>query len=117
MSSDDFKASADKAADKTVSSLHEGQDSLQAAGATKRVKALSDQVSGTAGDLYNQAADQVRGMSDALPGSASDAYRAGQRAYAQSSQTVARHVAKQPVEALLLAGAIGYLVGWATSRG
>ena len=69
-----------------------------------------------AGGLYARAKDTVQGLSDRLPEGASEAYRSGQRVYAQGSDTVARRVGKQPIEALLLAGALGYLVGWATSR-
>ena len=72
---------SDEAAVATSKALHEGQD---AAG----------QASATAGDLYGRAKEQVQGLSDRLPDSASGAFQAGQRAYAQSSEHVGRHVAK-----------------------
>ena len=49
-------------------------------------------------------------------GSASDALDAGQSAIKSGSEQLVRQAAKQPLEALLLAGAIGYLVGWAVNR-
>ncbi len=61
-----------------------------------------------AGDVI----DRTRGVADALRDNAGDvpgAIRSG-------GDEVARRVARQPVEALLLAGAIGYLVGWAINR-
>ncbi len=42
---------------------------------------------------------------------------AGERVAVHGRQRLGQGVRKQPVEALLLAGAIGYLVGWAASRG
>ena len=69
-----------------------------------------------AGDAVGRAREQVQGLTDSLPGSASDAYYAGQRAVSQGGDSLGRQVAGRPLEALLLAGAIGYLVGWATSR-
>jgi len=52
-----------------------------------------------------------------MPESTAEAIAAGQRAVDEGTARLARRVAKQPIEALILAGAIGYLVGWATSRG
>ena len=69
-----------------------------------------------ANDLYGRAHDRVRDAADHLPDGTSDAIAAGQRIYNKSSDKVAHHVSKQPIEALLLAAAIGYLVGWATNR-
>ena len=70
-----------------------------------QAQGYKDQAADAAGDLYARAKDSVGQASAALPGSAGDA-----------ADQLARQVAKQPFEALLLAGAIGYLVGWATSR-
>jgi hypothetical protein len=39
-----------------------------------------------------------------------------QRAYNESSQQVGARISKQPLESLLLVGALGYLVGWAMHR-
>ena len=74
-------------------------------------------MSATAGDLYGRAKEQVQGLSDHMPDSAGDAYQKGRQAYAAGADTLGRRVANQPLEALLLAGALGYLVGWAASRG
>ena len=67
-------------------------------------------------DLYGRAQSAVIDAANKLPGSASDALAAGQSAYQTGSERVARQVAKQPLEALFLAGAIGFLVGWAANR-
>ena len=99
MNSDDIKAATDTASDKAKSSIRAAKDKA-----------------GTVGDAYDSTKEQVIGLSDKLPGSASDAYQAGQRAISQGAEGVSASVAKQPIEALLLAGALGYLVGWATSR-
>ena len=74
------------------------------------------QAADAASDLYGRAKDTARSASDALPDSVGDAASAGRRAYEGGAEQLARQVTKQPFEALLLAGAIGYLVGWATSR-
>ena len=55
-------------------------------------------------------------LGDKIPDSASDAVETGKRAYKSGSDQIARQVGRQPIEALLLAGAIGYLVGWAANR-
>ena len=97
------RASKDEAAVATSKAIHAGQDAVH-------------QASSAGGDVYGRAKEHVQGLADRLPDTAADAYRTGQRMYAQGSEQVGRHVAKQPFEALLLAGAIGYLVGWASSR-
>jgi ElaB/YqjD/DUF883 family membrane-anchored ribosome-binding protein len=79
-------------------------------------KSYAAQASDAAGDLYGRAKDTVRSATDGLPNSASDALAAGKKAYEGGADQLVRQIAKQPIEALLLAGAIGYLVGWATSR-
>ena len=118
MTSDDIKGAAQHAADKAASSAQAADEQVGAAGsrAMDQAQALAGQVSDSAGDLYERAKDQVKGLSDRIPNSASGAYEVGQRAYLQGSEQIARQVSKQPVEALLLAGALGYLLGWATSR-
>ncbi len=70
----------------------------------------------TADDLYKQARTKTKDMVNDIPGSASDAFAAGHEAIRSGGERVARRVTKQPVEAILLAGAIGYLIGWAGKR-
>ncbi len=84
---------------------------------TGQAQGYGAQAADATSDLYGRAKEAVSQASDSLPGSASDAAAAGRRAYEGGADQLARQVAKQPMEALLLAGAIGYLVGWATSRG
>ena len=55
-------------------------------------------------------------IDQALPPLLGRTLAAGQRAYQAGSDQVARTVTKQPIEALFLAGAIGFLVGWAVNR-
>ena len=69
------------------------------------------------GDVYAKGADRAGDSLDELPATLSDASVAGGRWLRQSHRTIDRSVRKQPVEALLLAGALGYLAGWAVSRG
>ena len=69
-----------------------------------------------AGDLYNKTRGTVQDMVNDAPGSTGDALAASQKAIRSGGEQVARRVTKQPLEALLLAGAIGYLIGWAVSR-
>ena len=118
MDPDDIKATGQSAAENAQSSLRATRDKLADATSrtADRLQGVAGQVGAKTNDMYGRAADQVQSLADRLPGSASDAYEASRRGYAQTSDAVGRHVAKQPIEALLLAGAIGYLVGWATSR-
>ena len=114
MDSNDIQAASEKA----KASLRAAKDktSAETSQAMNASQGLADQVSGAASDLYGRAKDHVQGLSDKMPDSAADAYETGYRTVAQGADSVGRQVAKQPIEALLLAGAIGYLVGWATSR-
>lgn len=111
VSDDKMRETAKDAAEKGYAEARGAMDD-----ARSKASQAAGQASGTADDLLGRARDSVQNLSDRLPNSASDAYRAGQQAYAQGSDRVIRQVTKQPVEALLLAGALGYLVGWATSR-
>jgi uncharacterized protein YjbJ (UPF0337 family) len=85
------------------------QSNLQAQG-------FADQVIGTAQSLYGRTKDGLSDAADRIPGALSDAADLGQRAYQDSSRQVAAQVSKQPLETLLLVGALGYLLGWAANR-
>ena len=82
-----------------------------------QVKTGIDRASGAAADLLSKGTDMAQDAVDELPAHLSDVGAAGERLVRQGRRSLHRGVRKQPVEALLLAGAIGYLVGWATSRG
>ncbi len=69
------------------------------------------------GDLYAKGVQRGREALDEMPASLSDLSAAGERAAQRGGRYLTHGVRRQPVEALLLAGAIGYLVGWAASRG
>lgn len=118
MSSDDLKKSVADAASRANEA---GADAATAASgyaskASDHAGAMADKASDTASDLYSQARAKLHDAAAGMPGSTSEALEQGQKAYAQGSEQVASQVKKQPIEALLLAAAVGYLVGWATSR-
>ncbi len=118
MESDDIKAGTDKASEKFTASIRPVKDraAAETAKAAQGAQTTANHLAGSVKETFGRVQDQVAGLSDKLPGSASDAYQAGQRVVAGGADTVSASVAKQPIEALLLAGALGYLVGWATSR-
>ena len=118
MKSDDIKSAAadlGNSASKDATAARQGAEEA-ASGLAGQAQAYKAQASDAASELYGRAKDGISQAADALPGSASEAAAAGRRAYEGGTDQLARQVAKQPFEALLLAGAIGYLVGWATSR-
>jgi uncharacterized protein YjbJ (UPF0337 family) len=77
---------------------------------------LADQVAGAAQTLYGRTKDGFNDAVDRIPDALSDAADLSQRAYKDGSRQVAAQVGKQPIETLLLVGALGYLVGWAVHR-
>ena len=81
-----------------------------------KVSEALDATPEVAGGLYDQARAKTRDMTEGLPDAAGDALAAGHQSIMRGGDQVARHVAKQPVEALMLAGAIGFLIGWAVNR-
>jgi ElaB/YqjD/DUF883 family membrane-anchored ribosome-binding protein len=107
MKSEDIKSVAKDIGDSTAKGSEEAKKSFQDNAA---------QASDMASDLYGRAKDTVKSVTDGLPDSASEALASGKRVYQDGTDQLVRQIAKQPLEALLLAGAIGYLVGWATSR-
>ena len=119
MTSDDAKKAAKDivgdASEKAAAGRDKASEAAHLAGA--QAKDAVARVADVAQDQYGKAKDSVASLSDHIPDAASDTLTAGQRVYARGSEQIARQVAKQPVEALLLAGAIGYLVGWAANRG
>ena len=118
MTSDDaVEASKDIAARaKTTSDRIKGGLSDAAASAADQASDAAGKVSDKASDVYSRVRDTASDLGDKLPGSASEAIDAGKRAYSKSNDQLALQIGKQPIEALLLAGAIGYLVGWAANR-
>jgi len=81
-----------------------------------QAQGLADQVAGAAQNLYGRSKDGFNEAVDRIPDAWAGAADAGQRAYKESSQQLAARVGKQPIETLLLVGALGYLVGWAVHR-
>ncbi len=76
-----------------------------------------DDVGHVGGDLYARGLQSGRDALNEMPATLSDISAAGERVVQRGHLRLTHGVRKQPVEALLLAGAIGYLVGWAASRG
>ncbi len=68
------------------------------------------------GNIYGRTKDGFNDAVDRLPDALSGAADMGQRAYKESSQQIGARVGKQPLETLLLVGALGFLVGWAVNR-
>ncbi len=118
MKSEDMKSTAKDYGNSAIKDAEQAKQGTKEAASdlAGQAQAYKGQAADVAGDLYDRAKDGVRQASDALPGSAAEAAAAGRRAYEGGADQLARQVTKQPFEALLLAGAIGYLVGWATSR-
>ena len=71
----------------------------------------------TGGDLYAKGVRRGSEAIDELPASFSDMSAVSERVATHGRRYLVHGVRKQPVETLLLAGAIGYLIGWAASRG
>jgi uncharacterized protein YjbJ (UPF0337 family) len=81
-----------------------------------QAQGLADQMAGAAQNLYGRTKDGLNDAVDRIPDALSDAADIGQRAYKDGSRQIATQVGKQPIETLLLVGALGYLVGWAVHR-
>jgi len=77
---------------------------------------LADQATGIAQNLYGRAKDGLNDAAERMPDALAQAADASQQAYRNSSKHLAAQVSKQPIETLLLVGALGYLLGWATTR-
>lgn len=118
MKSDDIKSAAKDFASSVGKTAGDAQQALRdgASRYTAQAQDVTDGASGKASDLYGRANDTLNSAANGLPDSTADSIAAGQRVYDRGTAQLARQVSKQPIEALILAGAIGYLVGWATSR-
>lgn len=118
MASDEIKNTAKDMTDRASKSAQQAKEAVSdaASDASGRTQEFAEGATSAASDFLDQARETVGNAADKLPDSASDAMAAGQRAYKRGNAQLSRTVARQPIEALLLAGAIGYLVGWATNR-
>ena len=95
---------------------HAGSET-HSSGVADQANGLADTSNDAAGALYAKGEEAVREAMDELPANLSDVAAAGERIATRGRQALDDGIRKQPVEALLLAGAIGYLVGWAINRG
>ena len=119
MTSDDAKDAAKDIGARANDGVDRARGTLgdAAATASDRASDAAGTVSDAASDAYDRVRERAADLGNKIPGSASDAVEAGKRAYAKSNDQLAQQIGRQPIEALLLAGAIGYLVGWAANRG
>ena len=69
------------------------------------------------GNFYAKGVRRGSEALDEMPASLSDMSAVGERVATHGRRYLVHGVRTQPVETLLLAGAIGYLIGWAASRG
>lgn len=118
MQPDDAKTKAKDIVDDVGSSAEGASQQMRAA-----AEAIKDHASdlaargrGAVEDVAASAQQTLHDAVDRLPKTAADAAGLGGQIYARGNAEVSRHVRKQPIEALLLAGAIGFLVGWAANR-
>lgn len=107
----DTASRAKDAADRASGTVREAASS-----AADRASKMSGKVGDAASDVYQRVRDGASALGDKMPGSAGEAVDIGRRAYNRSNEQLGRQIGRQPIEALLLAGAIGYLVGWAANR-
>jgi len=88
----------------------------QVSGAAEQVAAKAQDAYGKTGDAVSSVADQARTMGQRAGSQASEL---GQRAYAQSTRAtryVGGQVREEPLIALVMAGALGVLIGYLVSR-
>ena len=102
-----------RAKDGTASTIDalQGHAADLAQGATDYARDALDTAKGHAQDLAGRASAAAGQLRDQLP-DADDLRAAGQR----GTKTLAQQVSRQPFEALLLAGAVGYLAAWIIHR-
>ena len=102
-------------------SFNEAKDQVEALGEATKANAASfagqaadaaRSAMGSAQDTFDAAKQKVESLSGDLPGAMAQALDAGQR----GGQEIARRVSKQPLETVLLAGALGYLLAWLLHR-
>lgn len=100
-----------------------GQGEQASSGLMGDVKAqaegLYDQAAGAAQSAYGAAKETVRGVAEDAPRYVDEALEQGQRYYEEGrryldegNRVVARQVGDQQLAALVIAGALGYLLGW-----
>ena len=118
MASNPSKRSIEPAADAMIDRVRDaGDEAVQAtsdlaAAAKNRLRSATD----AGGSLYAEASDRVGDALDDPSASLSKAAETGQRLAMHGRRSVGLRLREQPIEALMLSGAIGYLVGWAVSR-
>jgi uncharacterized protein YjbJ (UPF0337 family) len=74
---------------------------------------LADQAIGAAQNTYGRAKDAALDALDRAPDAWSDAVGVGQDYAKRGAVAVRENMNDQPLASLLLAGAVGYLIGWA----
>lgn len=118
MTTNDLKKTAKDMGDNAVSSVR-GMTGTVHDASTKfagHARDAANQATDKAQELYGHARDRVQDAASHIPDTASEAWDTGHKAYRRGRKQLTKRVKNQPVEALLLAGAIGFLLGWATTR-
>ena len=77
-----------------------------------QARGIVDEATGTVQDFYGR----MRDAADQAPDTIAEAMEAGQQSLSKGVETIGKRVASQPMESLLLAGAIGYLAAWMLHR-
>lgn len=117
MASVSNKRFVDPAANDDADAIATHSKHVASAGVDDQAAFEFSKIVGAVDGLYARGARLAQGTIDDLPANIADAGVVGERLLLRSRQRLDVGVRRQPVEALLLAGAIGYLVGWATIRG
>lgn len=114
MTSGTTKNTAKDIADRAGTTVDEAEQA--ATGTASRFAESAHDLKSEASDVYGQTRERASDAAASLSDRASDAVDRSRETYKATSRKVAGQVIRQPIEALLLAGAIGYLVGWAANR-
>lgn len=77
---------------------------------------VAGKVQDAAGGLTGDAKTQAEGKARQFAGKAQGTYGDAANQAREIAASVSRNVEQQPLVALLVAGVIGYMVGWVTSR-
>ncbi|WP_165491188.1 CsbD family protein [Lichenihabitans psoromatis] len=81
-----------------------------------RAEGLAREVGGKSQNLYGQAKDGLKDAADSVSNYAEEAYERGSVYVQQGAETVETTINQHPVTGIVLAGAIGFLLGLVVSQ-
>ncbi|WP_051955981.1 CsbD family protein [Beijerinckia mobilis] len=81
-----------------------------------QAQGVIDQAAGKVQELYGRVKETVQDATAHVPEAVSDTVERGQELCRQGVDTIGKRAGRQPLETLFLAGALGYLLGWALHR-